>query len=109
MKIEGCRNRRGDSFGRRELFGWIDNSHPDERTANTLLNVLLPDEFFFDLIWALKGCEVIRRPNCITGRFKQKAVARVVACERQRLVPQAATFAGAQQNGKLTARRVVGF
>ena len=70
MKIERGRNRRGDSLGRRELFGWIDDSHSDKRTANTLLNVFLPDQFFFDLIWALKGCEVVRRPDCGTGGFK---------------------------------------
>src|SRR4029077_19071907 len=70
MKIERGRNRRGDSFGRRELFGWIDDSHPDKRAANTLLNVLLPDQFFFDLIWALKCGEVVRRPDCGTGGFK---------------------------------------
>src|SRR4029077_13023164 len=70
MKIERGRNRRSDSFGRRELFGWIDDSHPDERTANTLLNVLLPDEFFFDLIWALKGCEIVWRPDWGPGGVK---------------------------------------
>jgi hypothetical protein len=70
MKIERSCDRCSDSLRRHELFGWIDDSHSDQRTANTLLDVFLPDEFFFDLIWALKGSEVVRRPNSIAGRFK---------------------------------------
>src|ERR1044072_4585950 len=107
MKIERCRNRRGDSFGRRELFGWIDNSHPDERTANTLLNVLLPDEFFFDLIWALKDCEVVRRPDSGIGGVKPQMGRNVVPAESQRMVPKPSSFTGAKQNGKFTTSRVV--
>jgi hypothetical protein len=70
MKIEGSCNWRGDSPARRELVGWIDDSHANERTANTLLNVLLPDQFFFHLIRALKGSEVVRRPDSGTGGLK---------------------------------------
>ena len=70
MKIERCCDRCSDSLGRHELFGWIDDSHADERATNTLLNDFLPDQFFFYLIRALKRCEVVRRPDCGTGLFK---------------------------------------
>src|SRR4029077_20927417 len=107
MKIERSRNRRGDSFGRRELFGWINDSHPDERTANTLLNVLLPDEFFFDPIWALKGREVVRRPDCGTTGLEPQMIRSIARSESQRLIPKPSSFTGVQQKGKFTAGRVV--
>src|SRR4030095_1233802 len=77
VKIERGRNRRGDSFGRRELVGWIDDSHPDTPSANTCLNVLLPDEFFFDLLFQLKGGEVVRRPYCVTGGLEAQMIGAV--------------------------------
>src|SRR6202035_1461799 len=70
VKIECGRNRCGDPPGRRELFGWIEDSHSNKRAANALLNVFLPDQFLFDLLFELKGGEVVRRPDCVTGGFK---------------------------------------
>src|SRR5438093_6137038 len=70
VKIERGRNRSSDSPGRRELFGWIEDSNADKRTANTLLNVFLLDQFLFDLLFELKRSEVVWRPDRVTGGFK---------------------------------------
>src|SRR5438093_3690880 len=70
VKIEDSRNSRGDAPGWRELFGWIEDSHSDKRTANTLLNVFLFDQFLFDLLFELKCGEVVRRPDRVAGWLK---------------------------------------
>jgi hypothetical protein len=70
MKIKRGRNRRGDPPAWRELLGWIDDSHSDQRTANTLLNICLSNQFLFDLFCVLERSEIVRRPDCVAGGFK---------------------------------------
>src|SRR4029077_14314120 len=109
MKIDRSCDRCSDSLRRHELVGWIDDSHPDQRTPNALLNVFLPDEFFFDLIRALKRSEVVRRPNSRAGRFKPEMISVVVPGERQRTVPKLSCFTATKQDSKFSTGCVIGF
>src|SRR5436309_11211928 len=81
VKIERGRNRSSDSPGRRELFGWIEDSHADKRTANTMLNVFLLDHFLFDLLFELHGGEVVRRPDRVADGLKSSMISLIVPGE----------------------------
>src|SRR5213593_175596 len=108
VEIERGRDRRGDSSPRRELVGWIDESHADKRAANTLVNTFFSDEFFFDLLFWHKRGEVVWRPDCVTGGFKPQMIGAGVPCQSERMVPEPLSFTGAQQNSEFTAGCVVG-
>src|SRR5262245_36157980 len=107
LKIEGGRNRSSDAPARCKMFGRIDESNSYQCTANTLLNVFLPDQFFFDLLFEFKGGEVVRCPDRIASGFKPQMISRVVSREGQRMVPQPSSFTVAKQDRKFTAGCVV--
>src|SRR5437016_2099249 len=67
VEIQCGRDRRRDPPRWRELFGWIDSSHPYKCAADTLVDIFFPDQFLFDLICAHERSEVVRCPDCVAS------------------------------------------
>src|SRR5207247_10074795 len=71
VEIQCGRDRRGDPPRWRELFRWIDSSHPYKCAADTLVDISFSDQFIFNLICAHKRSEVVRYTNCVALSSQQ--------------------------------------